>query len=93
MNRSPLDMTSPMAWARIVRTQRNTMPGLYPMFLYMLDGAVLCADCVRENFSEISGAIRGGSEDQWYPVGMSSCAEVEPDSLTCAHCGNGCATW
>lgn len=44
----------PMGAARFVRRERYAWPGGYELALIMSDGALLCADCVRENFCNIS---------------------------------------
>ena len=80
-----LDFRHPMAAARIVRRERYVWPGGYELALIMSDGELLCADCVRDNFHEISTAYRDHGRTGWEPIGIAS-AECAEQSEVCAHC-------
>lgn len=80
-----IDTTKPMGAARYVRRERYTWPGGYPLVLITTDGGLLCADCVTDNFSNISWAHRNKCSDGWRPAGMMTVEE--PDSDVCDHCG------
>lgn len=80
-----IDTTKPMGAARYVRRERYAWPGGYPLALITTDGGLLCADCVRDNFSNIAWAHRSKCGDGWRPFGMTIAEEQSDD--TCDHCG------
>ena len=60
-----------------------TWPGGYPLFFITSDGDALSFDSVRENYREISQAIRSHSNCGWRVVGCD--ANWEDSNLYCAH--------
>ena len=80
-----IDTTKPMGAARYVRRERYAWPGGYPLALITADGGLLCADCVRDSFSNIAWAHRSKCSDGWRPAGMI--AVEEPTTDACDHCG------
>lgn len=86
LNLYKLDLCHPMAGARIVRTQRYTWPGCYPLALVLDDGCWLCPDCVQDNFAQISWAHRNRQDNGWRPEGYAVIEEANL-STYCSHCG------
>ena len=80
-----LNVRHPMAAARVVRRERYAWPGGYELALVMGDGELLCADCVRDNFHEISTAHRDHGHTGWEPAGIASADGAEQNEW-CAHC-------
>ena len=58
-------------------------PGGYPLFFITSDGGALSFDSVRENYREISQAIRSHSNCGWRVVGCD--VNWEDSDLYCAH--------
>lgn len=63
---------------------RYTSLGCYPLFLVMADGACLCADCTKSEFSQIGRATRDSLRDGWTAAAVA--VNYESD-ITCDHCG------
>ena len=74
----------PMGAARIVRRERFAWPGGYEMALLLDDGALLCADCVRAEYHQISYSYRTRQRDGWRPAGLVILDGDEAER--CAHC-------
>lgn len=81
-----LDFHKPMAAARYVRRDRYVWPGGYETVLLTSDGGVLCADCVADNFSQISRSHRNDCRDGWKPAGFIN-TECLEETTICDHCG------
>ena len=75
----------PMGAARIVRRERYGWPGGYPLALVLSDGALLCPDCVAQEFSQVSYSARHKLHDGWRPEGLTVLEDCE-STETCAHC-------
>lgn len=64
--------------------ERYAWPGGYPFIGITNDGAVLCADCMKAEFSQVIRSTRQGLRDGWGIDGVTilECGEVE----WCGHC-------
>lgn len=77
------DVRHPYAW-----------PGGYEVAFVTSDGAILCHDCVRQNFREVLESTKKHISDGWHVVGKmyeavsADCArEVDPELVSyCAQC-------
>lgn len=85
--REVLDLTHPMASARIVRRQVRSCPGLYTLFVRTTDGGVLCPTCVRAEWSNVSWSHRNRQDNGWRPHDMGTMA-MEDGPVYCDHCGH-----
>lgn len=68
---------------RAVREPFTSLGG-YPVYVYISDGEMLCAECVRENYRAISEATRHRLNDGWRAEGTDVYWEGPPQH--CAHC-------
>lgn len=59
-------------------------PGGYPIYVYMTDGEMLCRDCVRSNYREISHATRHKERSGWAAAGVD--VYWEGPNMFCAQC-------
>ena len=75
-----------MGAARIVRREKYAWPGGYELALVMDDGELLCAQCVHEEFHNISTSHRHAINDGWRPAGITHAGEHE-EAQYCSHCG------
>ncbi len=81
----------PKQSATILRAVRHAIrhkyawPGGYPIYTIMSDGELMCAECARANYRQISNATRHGDRDGWAAIGAEVYWEG-PDEL-CAQCG------
>ncbi len=77
--------------ADILRDVRATIrepyawPGGYPRYVVLTDGAMLCCDCARAQYRQISWATRANDRNGWGSIGVS--IYYENDGSLCAHCG------
>jgi len=62
----------------------HVWPGGYPKVLIMSDGAILCAECARSEYRQISYATRHGLRDGWGAAGVA--VHMEGPAECCAHC-------
>lgn len=65
---------------------RYSWPGGYALALVMTDGGILCADCVRAEYRQISYETRHGLRGGWSAAGVDH-AENWDEPATCDHCG------
>lgn len=63
------------------------IPGMYPMYVTLDDGEMLCRDCTRANYRSISYATRHQTRDGWQAVAVYILYETEDGPELCAHCG------
>lgn len=76
-----------------VARHKFAWPGGYAMVLVMADGAVLCADCVRENAALIARSTRDPkSRTGWEASGVSTVECCEPGDEFCANCSRDTST-
>ena len=68
--------------AKFVARTKFAFPGGYELFAITDDGAALCYDCCRTEFSQIVGSYPG---DGWRVTGIDSMANYD-DSFHCDHC-------
>lgn len=66
-----------------------TFPGCYEIYFLTTDGALLCPDCVRENFQSCIWSIQTETSDGWRIVGITIDAEMD-ETEDCSHCGRDC---
>lgn len=67
-----------------LRAGKYTILGSYPLYFITSDGAALCFACARQEYRQISTAIKHKLKDGWRVVG---CEINEEDcDLTCDHC-------
>ena len=68
-----------------VARDRYAWPGGYPL-IAMVDGDILCADCVRENYRNI---LADTFRDGWgtWKVTWTGCTQFDEHELLCGHCG------
>lgn len=81
-----LDRKKGMASARIVRRDRYAWPGGYALFVVFSDGGCACANCVCDNWHEISDATRNRDSSGWQVVGFSGLHETD-ETVFCDQCG------
>ena len=67
-----------------LRAGKYTSLGSYPVYLYTSDGAALCFDCAREEYRQVSRAIREKASDGWRVVGCD--VNYESTDLYCDQC-------
>ena len=67
-----------------LRNGQYTSVGCYPLFLITSDGAALCFECGRAEFSEACDSIRKGLNDGWRIVGCA--VNYEDTECYCDHC-------
>jgi len=84
----PVRMDTPRHTIFTVARHKYAWPGGYAMFAVMADGALMCADCVRENAARIARATRDPSgRTGWEFVGVECAANMDLDgSETCGNC-------
>lgn len=68
----------------VLRADRFTWPGGYPMYLICQDGEALCFECARKNAREIISAIRNRNAPDWRVTMLD--INYEDVDLECAHC-------
>jgi hypothetical protein len=79
-----------------IRT-KYALPGGYEIFGITSDGALLCCDCMRQEFRSIVWSIKHNCNDGWKVVAVDCNANLEtrefvesnPDGYSldyCAHC-------
>lgn len=61
-------------------------PGGYVLSFITSDGALLCFDCVRDNYRSVSDSVRNGHSDGWRVVSLAINYDGEDDEF-CDHCG------
>ena len=73
---------------RIKNAIRNKFawPGGYALFGICSDGALLCCDCMRENFRKIIRSVKNNVSDGWRVDALTHSGEMEFDDDQCAHC-------
>lgn len=71
---------------RQMARDRYAWPGGYALALVTTDGGMLCPDCVRAEYRQISNATRHGLRDGWGAAGIDCAANWET-SEHCDHCG------
>lgn len=59
-------------------------PGGYQKILIMSDGEVICPDCARSEYRQISNSTRHKLRDGWSAEGVD--IFYEGASINCAHC-------
>ena len=59
-------------------------PGGYRLNIVMSDGALLCTQCARENYSQIARDTVTDSRSGWAAIGAEIHWEGDPEY--CAHC-------
>lgn len=59
-------------------------PGGYPVYLHMADGAMLCPDCAKSEYRQISDSTRNRFSDGWQADGLA--VYWEGPAECCAHC-------
>jgi hypothetical protein len=70
-----------------LRSGEYAWPGGYACFFITADGGVLSFDSVREEFSQVVGAIREGNlRGGWRVVGLG-CTADEDETPVCDHTG------
>lgn len=76
-----------------LRAGKFTSLGSYAVAFVMADGDTLCFDCVRNDYKEVSQALRSDSrypDNGWKPVALA--VECDSDSeCVCGQCGQ--AIW
>lgn len=70
---------------RRMAREKYAWPGGYSLALVMTDGAVLCPDCVRSEYRQISHETRHGMSGGWAAAAVDCAANWE-ESETCEHC-------
>lgn len=79
-------MTSLAWYRRIVRQNKYTSVGGYPLFGITSDGAALCYDCIRSERRDIIQAIGHQLNDGWRLMAID--VNWEDPDLYCDHCSN-----
>lgn len=64
---------------------KYTFPGGYELFGICNDGAVLCCDCMRNEYNQIAYSRRYKINDDWRIVAID-CAANYDNHIACAHC-------
>lgn len=68
-----------------LRMGSYTSIGCYPIFFATSDGEAMHPKCVRENYRQVSSAIRHNETyDSWHVFGCD--INYEDASMYCAHC-------
>lgn len=64
--------------------------GGYPAYAVCSDGSMLCAECVRQNYREISRSTRTKAyrDSGWRIVGIAPLWETETHPELCGHCSS-----
>jgi len=70
--------------ASLFRAGPYAWPGGYPMYAVTSDGAVLCWDCLKSEYSLIQDSVRDNCEDGWKVEGAD--INWEEADLSCDHC-------
>ena len=69
-----------------LRAGNVTWPGGYPLYLFTSDNAALCYDCCRNEYRQVSNAVRNYLSDGWRVVGCD--INHEDSELHCSHCND-----
>jgi len=69
-----------------LRAGNATWPGGYPLYLVTSDNAALCYGCCRDEYKQVSNAVRNYLSDGWRVVGAD--INHEDATLCCSHCGD-----
>ena len=67
-----------------LRAGQYVFPGGYEIGYWTHDGAMICADCVKDNLESVIWSIRNDCNDCWQVAGIDVCYEPQ----TCEHCNN-----
>jgi hypothetical protein len=70
---------------RYVARNPYSWPGGYDVIALTSDGALLCSDCVRENYAACYDSTKNGHYDGWGVVGVVDGAWCESGEC-CDHC-------
>ena len=72
-----------------IRSVKHDNPGGgYEMLYVTNDGGVICQKCAWLERKCIVDSIHTQCDDGWRVVVKGTTMDVEPDSITCDHCGN-----
>ena len=78
------DLNNPVHMARYIARNQYAWPGGYELCGVTSDGALLCSNCVKEEYVTIHHSTKHAYNDGWQIVAIISEAELE--SVNCSHC-------
>lgn len=79
------DLKNPVHMARFVAREKYGWPGGYELIAITDDGALLCSQCVRDNYRTILHSTKHKFNDGWRIIGITNESELEDDF--CSNCG------